>query len=327
MLPDFQFPLYSEILYHSLNPNLASNADGKKFTILLQDMESSPLAEKGTYHMHYLRPISTKSAYYERQLLRETAIYCESVCEMLAAEKDDRMIAYLRDQIVDKHLTNSLQRLGEVIAEYGYQLEELENPSNSTDRERLSSVYIFHLLKVCLAKAYLEVQEVLEHHVSRTMSEEDLYLQLVGELPPVRSFLVKQRVESAVDSTNDNKGYLYKFLATYPDDLKDLHDGLVKAELIEKDTPFSRFKVLFSDKPVEHPVVWTGNVSELCYFIKLIHNVYEAVEDTRQRQWDIACRCFVKADGTPFDRDKLKGQKKPAKSAELIEKMANLLEY
>jgi hypothetical protein len=79
MLPDFQFPLYSEILYHLLNPNLASNAEGKKFTILLQDMESSPLAEKGTYLINYLRPISTKSAYYERLLLRETVIYCESL--------------------------------------------------------------------------------------------------------------------------------------------------------------------------------------------------------------------------------------------------------
>jgi hypothetical protein len=41
----------------------------------------------------------------------------------------------------------------------------------------------------------------------------------------------------------------------------------------------------------------------------------------------VACRCFVKADGTPFDRTKLKNLKKPQKTAGAIEKAVELLNF
>jgi hypothetical protein len=39
----------------------------------------------------------------------------------------------------------------------------------------------------------------------------------------------------------------------------------------------------------------------------------------KQHQWKVTCNCFVDRNGTPFDRQKLKVQKKPKKNASLIE--------
>jgi len=73
------------------------------------------------------------------------------------------------------------------------------------------------------------------------------------------------------------------------------------------------------------PVIWAGNISELHYFIKLIHNINKSVSNLKQHQWEVACKCFVKPDGTNFDRTRLKDQKKPKLTAVLLEKVAGQL--
>jgi hypothetical protein len=330
MLSTYSFPVFFRIMYGELHPQWPQNINGKKYTILLQDMIPCALCYKGNYQLAYLRPIDLKTAFYEQLLLAETDRYCAGVCEEISYYHDDRILAYLRDQILDKHLATSLQRVGELIIARRYQLQELENPSMLADRERLSSIYIFHLLKCCLARAYLEVQDVLAGEVKRTLSEADLYLQYAGELPPVCTFISRATPEvlnNEVKGGDELNGFTYKFIAEYPEDLRDLHDGMIKASLIAQDTPFARFKVLFSGKPVTQPVVWTGNISELFYFVKLLHNDYEAVEYARQRQWEIACRCFIRPDGACFERDKIRGQKKPTKTYLIIERLVQLLEY
>ena len=60
---------------------------------------------------------------------------------------------------------------------------------------------------------------------------------------------------------------------------------------------------------------WIGNISDLHYFIKLIHNTNKSVENLKQHQWEVACKCFVHSDGSQFDRQQLKEQKKPKSKA------------
>ena len=324
----YTFPLFAEIMHGALRPNLPQNADGKQFIVRLQDLDVRSGLFDGRYRMHYLRPFNPKTAWYEQLLLTEIDRFSHRMCEEVARQSDVRILAYLRDQILDKHLCTSLLRLGELIKDQQYRLEELEAPPIQSDRERLSAIYIYHLLKVCLAKAYLEVQHVLAGVVRRLLGEEELYLILAGGLPPERTFLLEvDPVPVAAVPVSDLTGFTYKFLSTYADDLRDLHDGLIKADLIAPETPYARFKAIFAGRPVGHPVVWRGNISDLFYFIKLLHNEYQAVEDMRQRQWEIACRCFVKLDGSRFDREKLRGQKKPVRTAEVIEQLVRLLEY
>lgn len=79
------------------------------------------------------------------------------------------------------------------------------------------------------------------------------------------------------------------------------------------------FKKVFSGKAISKSVVWTGNPSEFSYFIKLIYTINQYVDDLKQRNWEVACRCFVQADGTSFDRSKLRTLKKPQRSYKQLE--------
>lgn len=86
------------------------------------------------------------------------------------------------------------------------------------------------------------------------------------------------------------------------------------------------FRSVFSGRPVEQKIIWTGNISELAHFIKTLHNTAKKVEDTKQKQWEITINCFEMADGTVLTKDKLRGQKnKDTARAAIIEKAVNIL--
>ena len=76
-----------------------------------------------------------------------------------------------------------------------------------------------------------------------------------------------------------------------------LFDDLKKQKFIAADTELKNFKKIFSANAIEKPIVWTGNVSELYYFIKQLHPIQRKVEDVKSNHWKIAILCFIKPDG------------------------------
>lgn len=103
-----------------------------------------------------------------------------------------------------------------------------------------------------------------------------------------------------------------------------LMDSLKRNALIHQETKIGNFRSVFSGRPVEQKIIWTGNISELAHFIKTLHNTAKKVEDTKQKQWEITINCFQMADGTELTKDKLRTQKTPAR-ASIIEKAVNIL--
>jgi hypothetical protein len=106
--------------------------------------------------------------------------------------------------------------------------------------------------------------------------------------------------------------------------LTDLMNSLKRSALIHQETLLGNFRSVFSEKEIEQKIIWTGNISELAYFIKALHNTAKKVEDTKQKQWEITINCFEMADGTELTKDKLRTQKTPARAA-IIEKAVNIL--
>jgi len=119
--------------------------------------------------------------------------------------------------------------------------------------------------------------------------------------------------------------FTYKQFIKKGENLFDLRDRLINHCFIEKKTSFRVFKRFFSGKEVLSPLRWTGNDSEFFYFVYLIYTKHKLVKDLKRHQWEVACRCFVKADGTQFDPTKLKKLKKTQKTAGIIEKAVELL--
>lgn len=193
---ELDFPLFGQILYGGLNPALPGNADGPEYQQRMQEMIWMPAADRGVYKCAFHPPFNFKTRYYHRLLTHEANAYMADLLEMAAAETDDRVRAYLRSQLLDKHLTNCLQRLGEYCRDKNYLLHMLTVPEPGADNDFLSDIWVFHYLKVLLAKAYLEVQYVWKDMVLSAFSEQQLYVSLFGESLPVQCWLKKAETDA-----------------------------------------------------------------------------------------------------------------------------------
>ncbi|WP_396601653.1 hypothetical protein [Algibacter sp. R77976] len=111
-----------------------------------------------------------------------------------------------------------------------------------------------------------------------------------------------------------HQSFTYKKLRLESASLTDLRDSLKRNKLIAEDTSLSIFKKVFSGNKIEKPIVWTGNISELSYFIKQLHNNLKYVENVKQEIWAVTINCFIQENGEQYDRKKLRTQKVPATS-------------
>ncbi|WP_339662316.1 hypothetical protein [Croceibacter atlanticus] len=96
--------------------------------------------------------------------------------------------------------------------------------------------------------------------------------------------------------------------------LTDLMNALKRKKLIENSTDLKDFRKAFSGEAIDKPITWTGNISELSYFIKQLHNELKLVENLKQQQWAVTTNCFIQVNGKPFERSKFRGQKVPSTS-------------
>lgn len=127
-----------------------------------------------------------------------------------------------------------------------------------------------------------------------------------------------------VSSSYKPKSFKYKNFNKGSSNLTDLMNRLKENNLIANDTSLSNFRKVFSGESINKRIVWTGNISELSYFVKLLHNELELVENLKQHQWIVTIKCFVKHNGESYERDKLRWQKKPATS-KIIDSLLNTL--
>lgn len=186
---DYYFPLFEDVLNGKLNPLLPDNADGNGYMLRLQEQVVAQASDKGIYRLRFQKPFNLKTRYYQQKILSETFLYIEELLEFLNAETNRQIRTYLRDQILDKHLSTCLIRLGEKLRAEKLFTLVTDKPDAGTTADDLSNAYVFQLLKVCVAKAYLEVQQVLADVIAHRQSEEWLYTSLVGEMPPVKCCL------------------------------------------------------------------------------------------------------------------------------------------
>jgi hypothetical protein len=110
------------------------------------------------------------------------------------------------------------------------------------------------------------------------------------------------------------KSFTYKKLKFEYPNLTYLKESLINKNLIAPDTELKYFRKIFSGEAIDKPIVWTGNISELSYFIKQLHNKLEYVENVKQEIWSITINCFIQENGEQYNRTKLRTQKVPATS-------------
>ncbi len=196
---EYRFPLIDELLYGALNPFLSSNSCE---AFLLQEephLSVQAKADSGIFAISFVKPPNLKCSFYYHRLPAETIVYCNDLREEFSKITDTDISAYLKLTILDRHLKTALIKTGNLIREYKLSIADFLTPTPDTDIEKTSNSYIIHLLKVCLAKAWLEIQSILEPSSARQVNETYLYTGFAGEAPPVRNWLRRRESSEFVE--------------------------------------------------------------------------------------------------------------------------------
>lgn len=118
--------------------------------------------------------------------------------------------------------------------------------------------------------------------------------------------------------------FQYIHLQKNQSNLTNLLDSLKKSGFVDKNTGLGSFRKIFSGSDNFNPIIWTGNKSELAYFIKLIHNEKKKVKSTKKEIWNTTIKCFIKPDRSPFASDELRNSKTPAAAEQIRTIVSNL---
>lgn len=125
-------------------------------------------------------------------------------------------------------------------------------------------------------------------------------------------------------ANNTAKSFEYINLLSGSENITYLLKDLKKLELISLETELKHFRNVFSGKDIINKIEWTGNISQLNYFIKYLHNKSMKIKDTKKKQWFIAINCFVMSNGSVLKNRRLSAQKIPANYLEIENAINNL---
>lgn len=329
---------FDSILYGKMMPWLPENRNSEKYLSMLYQVKTVSQSFPFQFQVKFQRPFDHKTKYYSKFILNETINTINHFHGLISSNDCNHLKIYWLDRILEKKLKTRLQDIGNIIKERNFTSINLsqEKKSKEVDQDLLSNTHIIQLLKLCYMQIYLELQEAFKEWMAEIFIIDDFYNQLLFEPVPESQFLSRLKSASKAEPekipiakrrsvVTSPQSFTYKQYNTAPHKLNDLCDSLKKNGFISEDTGLSDFKKIFSGSQVKKKIVWTGNISELYYFVKLIHSKHKVIEDLKQRQWEVACLCFVNQDGFPFERSKFRSLKKPRLTGEKIKRVVDLL--
>lgn len=334
-----QTKILDDILYQGLRPWSEKNSVDDKFAPKLRSLKDTSTDYPFRYEINFLRPFDNKTKYYSKLILNTVKADVERLYNLISEDDTENLILYWLDDTLNKRLKTRLKDIGKLIKEKDFQLVYIDpkKASNELDQAHKANTYIIQLLKLAYMQLYLEIQDAFSTWIDDKLVIEDFFTQLLLEQVPNEQFLTEiqtieiEATEKPVKkqvpppTVNSFHSFTYKQINTNPEKVSDLCSSLKFNNLISQDTTVPNFKRVFTNSQIKTPVVWTGTISELFYFIKLIHNDLQLVENLKQKQWEVTCQCFVDAEGNPFDRSKFRSQKKPKLTAAKIEKSVSNL--
>lgn len=183
MYTDNSFPLFESIMHGSLDPLAPAMAASSNYEQRILDQIVDAEKDNGIYSISFVAGRHLKEKYYRRLVLAETIAYCNEWLATFAAEDNSNILAYYRDSILDKHLKACMMRLHEKMLAANLQHSQwlTHSPNDDVDTETRCNAYVLHLLKVCLAKVYLDFQQALLPVVKLKLNEAELYCNYFGE--------------------------------------------------------------------------------------------------------------------------------------------------
>lgn len=322
-----------------MRPWLEHNQNDEVFASKFRGLREYTSEHSLQFKIDIARPFDNKTKYYSRLILNAVKSEFDRIYRTIDEDRNENPILYHLNNILNKRLKTHLRDIGNLIKQKDYELAYIDtkNTSYQIDPQHKADTYIIQYLKLALMQLYLEVQEAFKDWVDDVFIVEDFYTQLLNEPIPEQLHIKKLQVievtpeparkpkPKTTDKPIPFNSFTYKQYNTAPDKLGDLWDSLKLNKFISANTPLATFKKVFSGSEINTPVTWTGNISELYYFVKLIHTDLKLVEYLKQKIWEVTCICFVDENGEPFDRSKFRSLKRPNLTGDKIDKAVNLL--
>lgn len=334
-----EIDILNDILHQDLRPWLEHNQNDEVFASKFRGLREYTSEHSLQFKIDIARPFDNKTKYYSRLILNAVKSEFDRIYRTIDEDRNENLILYHLNNILNKRLKTHLRDIGNLIKQKDYELAYIDtkNTSYQIDPQHKADTYIIQYLKLALMQLYLEVQEAFKDWVYDEFIVEDFYTQLLNEpIPeklPISKIQILQIEPEPVRKPKSKKtetpiqfySFFYKQYNTNPDKINDLWNSLKLNNFISHDTPLSTFKKIFSGREINTPVTWTGNISELYYFVKLIHTDLKLVEYLKQKIWEVTCICFVDENGEPFERSKFRSLKRPNLTGDKIDKAVNLL--
>jgi hypothetical protein len=133
----------------------------------------------------------------------------------------------------------------------------------------------------------------------------------VPQAEPVQVIKTKKETSIHIAFNYIKKG------ASFKNNLTEFRRCLIDGGFIDKLTKLADFNKIFKNELPDTPIIWSGNLSELYYLIKTLHNDKKLIDNTGKEVWKITANCFVDSNSNQFDWAKFRGQKPPASSKKL----------
>jgi hypothetical protein len=334
-----QTTLLDEILYQGQRPWLEKNILDEKFASKFRTLKEASTDYPFLFEIKFIRPFDNKTKYYSKLILNTVKKVVENLYNLISKDDTENLIRYWLNDTLNNRLKTRLKDIGKLINEKDFQIIYIDPRKTSIefDQAHKANTYIIQLLKLAYMQLYLEIQDAFSVWIDDKLEIDDFYTQLLLEPLPIIHYLTKiQTIEIDASKKNIKKtepkpkeipynSFKYKQLIKNQEKITDLCSSLKYNNLISQDTTIPNFRKVFSNSEIKTPVVWTGTISELFYFIKLVHNDLQLVEDLKQKHWEVTCLCFVDENGNSFDRAKFRSLKKPKLTYHKIEKSVSNL--
>jgi len=292
----------------------------KDFSELLLNTKENNKAHNAVFNLEFKRALSDKKKYYSIIIFNDTQKMIES------------FIVEFPQNAIEEELIFSYNSFYQKIDKYLKSIARYIDENKISDDLKSDQSYIVNYLKFSAIQLMLELQEQYGQYATYDLFDfNEIHEKYFGEeisnnhiLKIIDSIESKSDVINIPEEKNDKKNNLqlsftYKQYDTNPSKITDLWDSLKMNNFIQSDTPIQTFRKIFSGKEITNPVKWTGNPSELSYFIKQIHNNLKLVENLKQRQWFVTCNCFVDENDLKFERTIFRSLKRPKLTGDKID--------
>lgn len=326
-----------EILYGKLRPEKRSFECVVFYNRHLHCLKEETTDFRFQFDFNFPLPFNEKTEFYHCLICNQVKREVPRIIRLIKEDKNEFHARQRLNWLLKDYLEPNLIKVGQDIWDKGYTRKYLKpKPKRIRLHPELSSnAYSIRLAGRALAKIYLEVQDAFSEWISRKLSPESLYAKFIKEAckrAPIHRISIPSDGSNVLNGqearVRDRKpaervstdSFTCPAYSRNPKKLEDAWNSLRNSGMIGPETSRAAFERVFSGKPVETPVRWTGFISDLYYFVYLAHTKNKVVSQLKKDIWVVTCKCFVDKDGKPFKRGAFRQLHASTANKECIEK-------